>query len=329
MADSNNANTLADLKNKRVKELKKLAQSLGSQVPTNIKDKDTLVRFVHKLILENVETCIFKQLAIGKDIANPDRCTDPMQKMIWGFAKNMLNFNYIYGDIETKEVIVIDPAWDPMGMLKYCESKGWTVKGCILTHYHVDHAGGAPPPPFNAFGIQVPGAIEIAKAGIPVYIHASDVDKLVDATKISRDALTSVEDGAEITVGSKKIRCIHAPGHTRGSMVLVADDENFLISGDVIFPGSCGKLEEDWPESCQCMYNSLMKLGKVLKPQYCIYPGHAYSDSKTTVKKELESGLLKPCTWPEFAMKMGQDPSKVAAQPPDTTNANKDLDALD
>jgi len=330
--DDEDTHSLESLKKSRVKHLKKIARSLGKEVPSDIKDKDTLVQFVYNLLQEsqNEETCIFRQLKIGVDLANPDRCDNPMKKMIWNFAKQMVNFNYIYGDVESKEVIIVDPAWDPEGMMQYCRNEGWTVTAAILTHYHVDHAGGAPPPPFNSFGIQVPGAVEVARAGIPVYIHAHDVDKLVEATGISRDALTIVEDGAEIEVGSKKIRCIHAPGHTRGSMILVADDEDFVISGDAIFPGSCGKLEDDWPQSCFCMYKSLMNLGKTLNPEYCIYPGHGYGPPTTTVRKEIANGFLKPCTWPEFAAKLGVSPppEEEVVQSAEAERED-DLDALD
>merc|ERR1719242_1901539 len=193
-------------------------------------------------------------------------------------------------------------------MISYCTERGWTVKGCILTHYHVDHAGGKPPPPFDAFGIKVQGVVEVVAKGLPVYCHEDDIDKLVAGTGISRDSVTAVQDNHILKVGQLEVKCIHAPGHTRGSIILVCESEDLVISGDVIFPGSCGKLEEDWPEACSCMHKSLMNLGNVLQDQYCIYPGHKYGPSKSTVGEEKKTGMLKPRTLEEFTAMMGPKP---------------------
>lgn len=41
--------------------------------------------------------------------------------------------------------------------------------GAVVTHYHFDHTGGTPPPPFDALGIKVPGVREFAtEENLPV-----------------------------------------------------------------------------------------------------------------------------------------------------------------
>jgi len=291
-----------DFSSMRVRELKTLITELGGQIPTGSLEKTDLVELVQKLRLsQNEESDFFlAQLQIGDEIGNANNTDNAMEKMLLGFAKNMLNFTYIIGDASAKKVFLIDPAWDPMGLLAYCAERDLEIAGCILTHYHVDHAGGIPPPPFNAFGIVVPGAKEIIEAGIPVYCHQDDIPKLCNQISIDSSQVESITDGHTFQIGNFEVECIHTPGHTRGSMVVTCKQENCIITGDTVFPGSCGKLEDDWPESCRCMHNTLMKLSETLDDSMCIYPGHRYGPPTSTVGTEKASGFLRPCSFEEF-----------------------------
>ena len=48
----------------------------------------------------------FRQLLSGRDFAQDDP-----------FAQQMVNFVYLIGDRETGEAIIVDPAYDPQGIL--------------------------------------------------------------------------------------------------------------------------------------------------------------------------------------------------------------------
>ena len=70
----------------------------------------------------------FKQLLSGVDIGASDSS-----------AQQMANFVYIIGDKNTRECVVVDPAWDIDGILKIIEAEEMKLKGSLVTHYHPDH----------------------------------------------------------------------------------------------------------------------------------------------------------------------------------------------
>jgi len=64
----------------------------------------------------------------------------------------------------------------------------------------------------------------------------------------------------------------------------------FMISGDTLFPGSCGRV--DLPESdAGAMWDSLQVL-KEYPDDLVVFPGHAYATANTTISREKRRGLL-------------------------------------
>ncbi len=83
-----------------------------------------------------------------------------------------------------------------------------------------------------------------------------------------------------------------AAGATAGGTDLL------LVSGDTVFPGSCGRL--DLPGSDpRVMYDSLRKLA-ALPDALPIYPGHSYGGASSTVGAEKAGGLLRDMTRSEW-----------------------------
>ena len=74
----------------------------------------------------------FRQLLAGLDVAE----TDPV-------AQQMVNFIYLIGDRETGEAVIVDPAYDPAGIIAVAEADGMKVVGALGTHFHADHIGGS------------------------------------------------------------------------------------------------------------------------------------------------------------------------------------------
>ena len=71
--------------------------------------------------METESELIIEQIAIG-----------PMQ-----------NFSYLVGSRTTREVVIVDPAWDIEALLERVNAQGFTLIGALATHYHPDHIGGS------------------------------------------------------------------------------------------------------------------------------------------------------------------------------------------
>ena len=89
----------------------------------------------------------------------------------------------------------------------------------------------------------------------------------------------SYGDGDELTVAGVHFLVMHTPGHTPGSVCLLA--QNHMFSGDTLFSGSCGRT--DLPGgSWETIRNSLRRLAS-LETDYFVHPGHGES---TTLDNE-------------------------------------------
>jgi len=248
----------------------------------------------------NVEELILEQLLCGRDYGLADQITDPLMKMVLGFGVQMKNFSYVIGEKSSKECVLVDPAWDPSGILDRVNKLGLKIVGIILTHGHFDHCGGEPPPPFNAFGILVPGVKEILKSTpVKVYGHTDEIPLLVTTTHLAKKDFSPVDEKTTLKVGRTiELKFLHTPGHTDGSMCIMIEDGKHLFTGDTLFPGSCGRMDlcKNGPLR---MWSSLQKLSK-LPVEYTVWPGHAYGPNKTSIRKEIAQGLLKKTSKEEW-----------------------------
>ncbi|MBR6618196.1 MAG: MBL fold metallo-hydrolase [Oscillospiraceae bacterium] len=169
----------------------------------------------------------------------------------------------------------VDVGNDAEKLLSFLKSKNLTLGAILLTHGHYDHIGGVE---------------EVRKAtGATVYIHENDARMLEDA-KLNLAAhitplpynqvteYTAIQDGVEITVGSRIFKVLHTPGHTSGSVCYLTED--VMLSGDTLFCGSIGRT--DLGGDPAQMKESLRRL-KALQKNYRVYTGHDYS---TTLDEE-------------------------------------------
>lgn len=250
----------------------------------------------HKVSLsrEAMSGFYFRQLLAGRDFAV--NASNIIERQIFSSAKQMQNYVYLIGDARTREAVVVDAAWDVKGIRSFVAGENMKLVGAVVTHYHFDHTGGTPPPPFDQLGIKVPGVRELAvEDKLPVYINKNDATTVMKANGVPSENLTLLDDAAEISVGSVKLKFIHTPGHTPGSQCIHIErpEQGMLISGDTLFIGSCGRL--DLPDcNAKAMYTSLQKKLAALPASTRVYPGHDYGGSHTTISREREQGFLKP-----------------------------------
>ena len=111
---------------------------------------------------------------------------------------------------------------------------------------------------------------------LPVYIHESDVtDRVSGGFDLLFPRLTEKNqryygEGDCLKLGGLTIRVLETPGHSRGSVCLVAGD--VIFSGDTLFYGSCGRTDFAGG-SYEDILRSLKRLAQ-LPGQYTVYPGH-------------------------------------------------------
>ena len=180
----------------------------------------------------------------------------------------MQNFAYLIGSRTTREVVVIDPAWDIQGLLDMVNERDYKLTGALVTHYHPDHCGGS----FG--GNTVDGVAELLGLNpVKIYTHKLEADGLKKVTGISYSDMVKVDSGDKLNVGDVEVEFLHTPGHTPGSQCFKI--KQTLVSGDTLFIDGCGRVDLPGSNS-EDMYHSIQKLA-TLPDDTILLPGHNYS----------------------------------------------------
>jgi len=200
----------------------------------------------------------FRQLLSGTDFAAQDQ-----------MAQQMVNFVYLIGDTQTRECIIVDPAYAVHEIAEIVEADDMNLVGALGTHYHPDHVGG------KMMGWNIEGISSLLeRSEVPIHIQKSELEWVTKTTGVSSSHLTAHEGGDVVQVGEIAITLLHTPGHTPGSQCFLVDGK--LVSGDTLFLEGCGRT--DLPGSNpEDMYDSLNMLA-ALPNDTIVYPGHRYSD---------------------------------------------------
>ena len=197
----------------------------------------------------------------------------------------MANFVYMIGDLEKREAMIVDPAWDIPGLLRILDEDGMKLTGALVTHYHPDHIGG------DLMGHQIPGVPELlTERPVKIYMNKEEVPWVKRVLGLESSDFVPVDGETTVNVGDVPVRILHTPGHTPGSQCFLAG--NNLISGDTLFIGSCGRV--DLPGSNpEDLYYSLNQKLRALPDDTVLYPGHNYSsETSSTMGQEKRSNAF-------------------------------------
>jgi glyoxylase-like metal-dependent hydrolase (beta-lactamase superfamily II) len=182
---------------------------------------------------------------------------------------------HVLADERTREAIAVDTATPCLRWIAdELAARDWTLKLIVSSHGHWDHIGD------NA-AVAEHTAAEIAA-------HPLDRDRLVHPRPVMAPfeippSVPAVElaEGGEVRFGAVRLRVLHTPGHTEGSVCLYEPDEGLLFSGDTLFAGGWGRVDLPGGDP-DAMVASLVRLME-LEDRVRVYPGHG---GETTIGRE-------------------------------------------
>ena len=143
-------------------------------------------------------------------------------------------------DDATKVAALVDPGGDLDRIEAAIAQQGVTVEKILLTHGHIDHAGGAAELK-ERLGVPVEGPHRADQFLLDSLPETGANYGLDGARAITPDRW--LDEGDEVTVGGLSFDILHAPGHSPGSVVFVSRDARFALVGDVVFKGSVGRTD--------------------------------------------------------------------------------------
>src|SRR5438552_7741754 len=158
---------------------------------------------------------------------------DRISRTIGPVATNV----HVLADPRTREAMAIDTAIPSLAwIVDELAARDWTLKLIVSTHGHWDHIGD--------------NAALAEHTGVDIAVHPLDRARLTDPQPLyapfeippSVPALELAEGGI-VRFGAIRLRVLHTPGHTEGSVCLQATDEGLLFSGDTLFAAGWGRVD--------------------------------------------------------------------------------------
>ena len=179
------------------------------------------------------------------------------------------NCTLLFND-ETKRGVVIDPGGDVDEIMAAVEQNGVTVEAIVLTHGHLDHAGGATDLK-ERLGVEIIGPHREDKFLLDGIAAQGKMYGISGMRNCAPDQW--LEEGETIDMAGVTFDILHCPGHTPGHLVFLNEDLKLAIAGDVLFRGSVGRT--DFPRSSQDdLFNSIRTKLYVLDDDVNVLCGH-------------------------------------------------------
>ncbi len=194
-----------------------------------------------------------------------------LHRVIGPLATNV----HVLADPRSREAIAIDTATPCLAWIaEELAARDWTLKLIVSSHGHWDHIGD--------------NAAVAEHTGADVAVHPLDRDRLEHPRPTFAPfeippSVPAVElaEGGEVRFGSIRLRVLHTPGHTEGSVCLLEPDAGLLFSGDTLFQGGWGRVDLPGGDP-DAMVASLGRLLD-LEDGVSVFPGHG---AETTIGRE-------------------------------------------
>lgn len=186
----------------------------------------------------------------------------------------MRNFAYVFG--RDGKAGVVDPGFESAKLEDVVREMGLRVESILVTHGHSDHVQEVAP--------------LRSRTGARVVAHP--------ASPTRPDLAMGNDETA--TIAGARVRAIHTPGHEPSAVCYVVDD-HWLVTGDTLFIGECGRA--DLPGSDPgALWDSLLNRLAKLPGDLVVCPGHDYGPTPTdTLANQVATNYtLAPRTREEF-----------------------------
>ena len=154
---------------------------------------------------------------------------------------------------------LIDAANEHERLLDVARTLG--VASVLETHGHWDHIGAVE---------------QVRAAGIEVWVRTEDAHLLPGYDHV-------LDDDTEHVVGDLRLRTVHTPGHTPGSMCFALVDTPLLFTGDTLFPGGPGAATFDGGDFVTIISSIEERIFRRFEAETILWPGHG---ANTTVDAE-------------------------------------------
>jgi glyoxylase-like metal-dependent hydrolase (beta-lactamase superfamily II) len=143
-------------------------------------------------------------------------------------------------DPATMKGAVVDPGGDLDAIEAAIAEVGMQPEKILLTHGHIDHAGGAAELRERLGGIPIEGP-HANERPLLDNLEQQGVAYGIPARAVTPDRW--LDDGDTVSVAGHTFEVLHCPGHSPGSVVLVNRPQRFALMGDVLFQGSIGRTD--------------------------------------------------------------------------------------
>lgn len=203
---------------------------------------------------------------------NPTQLFDPASS----------TYTYVLYDERSREAIIIDPVDVQLDRdMALLTQLGLTLRWTVETHAHADHVTSA------ARLAELTGARMAAPAGCEI-----------------GTAATQLQNGDELAFGDERVRVLHTPGHTAGSVCFYWErkatgeqdekskgpaarhDLRHVFTGDTLLIGGCGRTDFQSGDAA-ALYRSITEVLFKLPDTTIVWPGHDYKErTQSTIALE-------------------------------------------
>ncbi len=171
---------------------------------------------------------------------------------------------------ETGRGAIVDPGGDVERVLAEVKRRNVELERILLTHGHLDHAGGAAELKRRT-GLAIEGPHRDDEFLLAGMAEQARMFGLPGAEAVTPDRWLSA--GETVTVGAQSFAVLHCPGHTPGHVVFHHSAAHLALVGDVLFAGSIGRTDfprGDFEQLMRSIFEQLLPLGDDVR----FLPGH-------------------------------------------------------